>query len=396
MMPNVLPIPAQLDEFYIGRCLQLAERGWGTATPNPMVGAVVLDAKGRKVGEGFHVKAGESHAEVIALDKAGDSARGGTLYVNLEPCCHTGRTPPCVDRVIASGIDKVVIGTLDPNPLVAGKGRDALQNHRITVRHGFLTEECQRLNEIFFHHITTRRPFVTLKLAMTLDGKIATRDGQSQWLTGEMSRQYVHWLRQGYDAILTTADTVLADNPQLTVRLPQTHRAPVRIVLDRRMRLDPTRFRIFDTHEAATWVVTSTTATNHHYMDLARAAGVEVLTVPDTGMGLDLKVLMEKLGEMGVTSLFVEAGGKLAGQLLAGKLVNKCYFFYAPMLLADPSAMCGFSGRVQVALANAPRLRVVSTRQIENDWVVEAYPRETLPPPKKLSLGEPVVISDFE
>lgn len=358
----------------MARCLALAELGSGTVSPNPLVGSVVLDALGRKVGEGYHQRAGEAHAEVIALEQAGERAKGGTLYVNLEPCNHYGRTPPCTQKIIEAGIQRVVCGTLDPNPLVAGAGRDMLQNSRISVRYGFLEKECKRLNEFFFHYITTKTPFVTVKLGLTLDGKIANRHGQSQWLTGSFSRQYVHYLRQQYDAILTTAETVLIDNPRLTVRdIPNIKKQPAKIILDRQFRLNPEKYEVFK-GDSPVWVVTS--KTGHHAANLQRAKemGVKVLEVDEAGTGLNLKSVFALLGEKEISSVFVEGGGRLATSLLTENLLNKFYLFYAPKTLRDHMAKSAFGSAFQLDLPDAPQLDIISTRQLDHDWVVEAQP----------------------
>lgn len=363
-----------IDEYYIARCLSLATLGAGTVSPNPMVGAVVLDAQGRKVGEGYHRKAGEAHAEVIALDQAGDKAKGGTLYINLEPCNHEGRTPPCTNRIIASGIQRVVCGTLDPNPLVSGAGRDALQNSRISVRYGYLEKQCKALNEIFFHYISTGMPFVTVKLALSLDGKVANRHGESQWLTGPFSRQYVHHLRQDYDVILTTAETVMADNPRLSVRdIPNIRKQPVKVILDRRFRLNVEKYRIFKS-DAPVWIVTSRISHNKANAQKAKANGVRVIEIDEAGGGLNLKALMTQLGEEHISSVFVEAGGRLTGSLMAEKLVQKFYLFYAPKILQDPMARPAFGQAFQLELPQTPQLEMIGSRQLENDWVVEARP----------------------
>ncbi len=374
-MPVHAPLLYQnIDEAYIARCLALAELGACTVSPNPMVGAIVLDAAGRKVGEGYHQRAGEAHAEVIALEQAGDKAKGGTLYVNLEPCNHYGRTPPCTQKIIESGIQRVVCGTLDPNPLVAGAGRDMLQNARISVRYGFLEAECRRLNEFFFHAIVHKTPFVTLKLGLSLDGKIANRHGESQWLTGAFSRQYVHHLRQHYDAILTTSETVIADDPQLTVRdIPNIKKQPIKIILDRQFRLNPDKYQIFK-GEAPTWVVTSKTSHNTANAQKARAQGIKIIELDEAGTGLNLKALMPQLGELDINSLFVEAGGRLASSLLAENLVNKFYLFYAPKILKDQMAKAAFGPSFQLDLPDAPQLEIIQTRQLDQDWVVEAQP----------------------
>lgn len=376
LMPVQIPVVYQnLDELYMARCLALAEWGAATVSPNPMVGAVVLDAQGRKVGEGYHQRAGERHAEIIALDEAGERARGGTLYVNLEPCNHQGRTPPCTHRITESGIQRVVCGTLDPNPLVSGMGRDALQNARISVRYGYLEEACRRLNEMFFHYITSGQPFVTLKLAMSLDGKLALRDGTSQWMTGPFARQYVHDMRHRHDAILTTAETVLADDPLLTVRdVPVIQKQPVRIVLDRRFRLNVDKFRLFKSGESPVWVVTSRLQYNKANVQRARAQGIRVLEVDEIGGRLNLSALMTQLGQEKIASVMVEAGGGLAGSLVADRLVNRYALFYAPKIVRDNMARPAFGNRLQLDLPQQPELELVATYPLEQDWVVEARP----------------------
>jgi diaminohydroxyphosphoribosylaminopyrimidine deaminase / 5-amino-6-(5-phosphoribosylamino)uracil reductase len=363
-----------IDEVFMSRCLSLAELGAGTVSPNPMVGAVVLDAQGRKVGEGYHQRAGEAHAEVIALEQAGEKAKGGTLYVNLEPCNHYGRTPPCTQKIIESGIQRVVCGTLDPNPLVAGAGRDLLQNSRISVRYGFLEKECKKLNEIFFHYITTKTPFVTVKLGLTLDGKIANRHGESKWLTGSFSRQYVHHLRQTYDAILTTAETVLIDNPQLNVRdIPNIRKQPIRIVLDRQFRLNTERYQVFK-GDSPVWVVTSKANHNKAHAQKAKAQGLKVIEVDEVGNALNLRALFQQLGELEISSVFVEAGGRMAQSLLEEGIANKFYLFYAPKTLRDVMAKSAFGHTFQLDLPELPQLEIIDTRQLEHDWVVEAQP----------------------
>lgn len=367
-----------IDEVYIARCLSLAELGACTVSPNPLVGAIVLDAQGRKVGEGYHQRAGEAHAEVIALNQAGEKAKGGTLYVNLEPCNHQGRTPPCTQSIIQSGIQRVVCGTLDPNPLVSGAGRDTLQNARISVRYGFLEKKCKQLNEIFFHYITTKTPFVSVKLGLTLDGKIANRHGESKWLTGSFSRQYVHHLRQNYDAILTTAETVIQDNPSLTVRdVPHIKKQPIRIILDRQFRLNVDQYQIFK-GDGQVWVVTSRLSSGNSFHQnnakRARAQGVKILELEESGNMLNLKALFTELGESGISSVFVEAGGRLASSMLSEGLAKKFYLFYAPKTLRDSMAKSGFGHEFQLDLPDAPQLEIINTRQLDTDWMVEAVP----------------------
>lgn len=364
-----------MDEAYMAYCLELAELGAGLVSPNPMVGAVVLDAQGRKVGEGYHQRLGEAHAEVIALEQAGPRAKGGTLYVNLEPCNHYGRTPPCTNRIIESGIQRVVCGTLDPNPMVAGAGRDMLQNSRISVRYGFLEKECKALNETFFHHITSNMPFVTVKLALSLDGKIANRHGESRWLTGSFARQAVHYLRHRYDAVLTTAETVMADDPRLSVRdIPNIRKQPAKVVLDRRFRLNVDRYQLFQNADAPIWIVTSRREHNSAHAQKARAKGCKVLEVDEIGNRLNLKFTLAQLAEHGLASIFVESGGQLATSLLTDNLVNKLYLFFAPKTLRDAMAKPAFGHAFQLDLPEQPQLEILSTRQLEHDWLLEVRP----------------------
>ncbi len=367
-----------LEEYYLARCLELAERGKGHVSPNPLVGCVVVDAHGKKVGEGYHQKAGGPHAEVIALEQAGERAKGGTLYVNLEPCNHHGKTPPCTEKIIESGISRVICGTLDPNPKVSGAGRDRLQNSRISVRHGFLEEKCQRLNEVFFHWVKTLKPFVTLKMAMTLDGKIASRQGQGEWITSDFSRQYVHHLRSHYDAILTTASTVIADDPKLTVRhIPDfeiKEKQPVRVILDRLFSLNPSVYQVFDTQQAPTWVFTSKIRHNKDHAQRARSKGVRIFEVDDTGLGLNLHEMMTILSKEGITSLMTEAGGRLSGNLIQHKLIHKTYLFYAPQVVGDSAAQSAFSSSASFQLHHSPAFHIHNSCQLDGDIVVEAYP----------------------
>jgi diaminohydroxyphosphoribosylaminopyrimidine deaminase/5-amino-6-(5-phosphoribosylamino)uracil reductase len=376
--------------YYMRRCLELAQQGRATVSPNPMVGAVVLDRKGRKVAEAYHKRAGEAHAEVLALDIAGEAARGGTLYVNLEPCSHHGRTPPCTDLIIQSGIDKVIFGTLDPNPQVSGNGRDLLQNARISVRHGFLESACLRLNEVFFYTVggggkagadkPSDRPFVSLKVASSLDGKMATRGGDSQWLTNKYARQYVHHLRSYHDAILTTAKTVAADDAQLTVRdIPTPFIPPVRIVIDRHFRLAPHQYRIFDIQAAPTWVITSHIQHNRRHAQEARAKGVNVVEMPETGQGMDLSLLMRRIYDEGLHSVMVEGGGQLAGSLLAEKLVNKVYWFTAGKVFNDTQAVGAGGAQVTWTLGDAITVRPTQFRQIGDNFLVEGDVVSTKP-----------------
>jgi diaminohydroxyphosphoribosylaminopyrimidine deaminase / 5-amino-6-(5-phosphoribosylamino)uracil reductase len=371
-----------LDDAYMAQCLQLAELGAGFVSPNPMVGAVVLDSEGRVVGRGYHPKLGEGHAEVFALNEAGDKAKGGTLYVNLEPCNHQGRTPPCTQKIIDAGIARVVCGTLDPNPIVSGAGRDRLQNERISVRTGFLTEECEHLNESFFYHIRHQMPFVTVKLALSMDGKVANRHKESKWLTNAYSRQIVHQMRQTASAVVTTAETILADDPSLNVRdVPFVRRQPDKVIFDRLAKLDPTNYKVFRGDTAITWVVSeshlsraeaSLKAAKKTLPELAST--LMILPVPEKGSHLDLHLALKKLYQKGLANLFVESGGQFASALLDQHLAQKLYLFYAPKLIRDHMAQPAFSQLFELNFPQNAQFKVVHTEAIENDWLIEAKP----------------------
>jgi|GEM_PF-64705 len=371
-----------LDDAYMAQCLQLAELGAGFVSPNPMVGAIVLDAEGRVVGRGYHPKVGEGHAEVFALNEAGDKAKGGTLYVNLEPCNHQGRTPPCTQKIIDAGITRVVCGTLDPNPLVSGAGRDRLQNERISVRTGFLQADCEKLNESFFYHIRHQMPFVTVKLALSMDGKVANRHKESKWLTNPYSRQIVHQMRQSAQAVVTTAETVLADDPNLTVRdIAFVRRQPDKIIFDRSAKLDPINYKVFRGDNPITWVV------SENHLSRAEAAlkaakrtlpeiesTLTLLSTPEKEGHLDLHLAFKKVYQKGLANLFVESGGQFASALLDQHLVQKLYLFYAPKVIRDTMAPPAFSQLFDLNFPQNAQFKIVHTETIENDWLIEARP----------------------
>jgi diaminohydroxyphosphoribosylaminopyrimidine deaminase/5-amino-6-(5-phosphoribosylamino)uracil reductase len=371
-----------LDDAYMAQCLQLAELGAGFVSPNPMVGAIVLDSEGRVVGRGYHPKVGEGHAEVFALDEASEKAKGGTLYVNLEPCNHQGRTPPCTQKIIDAGITRVVCGTLDPNPLVSGAGRDRLQNERISVRTGFLQADCEKLNESFFYHIRHQMPFVTVKLALSMDGKIANRHKESKWLTNPYSRQIVHQMRQSAQAVVTTAETVLADDPNLTVRdIAFVRRQPDKIIFDRSAKLEPTNYKVFRGDNPITWVV------SENHLSRAEAAlkaakrtlpeiesTLTLLSTPEKEGHLDLPLAFKKLYQKGLANLFVESGGQFASALLDQQLVQKLYLFYAPKVIRDTMAPPAFSQLFELNFPQNAQFKIIHSETIENDWLIEARP----------------------
>lgn len=356
------------DLQYLRRTLTLARRAAGRTAPNPMVGAVVV-REGQVVGEGFHPRAGAPHAEVFALQAAGAHARGGTLYVSLEPCAHYGKTPPCADAVVRSGVRRVVFASLDPNPLVAGAGVAKLQQAGLEVEYGALTAEEQRLNEAWRHWMRTRQPFVTVKLAASLDGKIATRTGESRWITGEASRRDVHRLRAVQDAILTTAATVEADNPALTARVPGG-RDPRRVIVDAQARTSP----LAQVYAPAAFPPLLVTAvTDDARLAPFRARGVEVLSVPVAPGGVDLAAMMTALGAREILSLLVEAGGQFAAALLAAELAQKLRLYLAPILIGGEAAPSLLGDPGVAALADAPRLTDVRWHRLGDDLRVEGY-----------------------
>ncbi|MEW6218615.1 MAG: bifunctional diaminohydroxyphosphoribosylaminopyrimidine deaminase/5-amino-6-(5-phosphoribosylamino)uracil reductase RibD [Thermodesulfobacteriota bacterium] len=363
--------PEAADAAFMRLALAEARKGLGRTAPNPAVGAVVV-AGGQVVGRGFHRRAGTPHAEVHALAAAGARARGATLYVTLEPCHHTGRTPPCTGAVLAAGIRRLVVGAQDPNPTVIGGGAAFLAKQGIEVVSGVLAGPCQELIAPFAKHVATGLPWVVLKAGMTLDGRIATACGHSQWITGERARREVHRLRDRLDAVLVGIGTALADDPQLTCRLPRG-RDPLRVVLDSQARLPATCRMLTQGSAAATWLFCGPEAPEERRVALAQA-GCRVVTVPRTaGGGLDLASVLGELGRAGITSLLVEGGSRVHGAFLAAGLADRCLFFVAPRLLGGDGlpVVAGFAARrVEDGLA----LRDVTIRHCGADFLVSGTP----------------------
>lgn len=359
------------DEEYMRLALELAGRARGMTSPNPLVGAVVV-REGRVVGTGYHRQAGGPHAEVFALEEAGPAARGADLYTNLEPCSHQGRTPPCADRVAAAGIRRVVSAMEDPNPRVAGKGFARLREEGVRVETGLLEAEARRLNEVFCKFITRGLPFVALKTAATLDGKIATRTGMSRWITGEKSRERVHRLRALHDGVLTGIGTVLKDDPQLNVRLPEGGRDPLRVLVDSRARV-PLTARILAPPEKTLVAVTG--AAPPAKTRALQEQGVEVLVLPDLAGRVDLSALLRELGKREITSLLAEGGGTLNYSLLAAGLVDKAYVFLAPLFLGGEKAPTPVDGEGVADLARGWRLAGAELEILGEDYLITGYPK---------------------
>ena len=359
------------DYSHMRAALALARRAYGDTSPNPLVGAVLVKG-GKVIGQGWHHRAGLPHAEIEALRNAaarGKSPAGATLYVTLEPCCTQGRTPPCTKAIKAARIKRVVIAATDPNPEHSGKGFDLLKRAGIQVEHGILADEAGRLNEAFNHWIAHRTPFVIVKAAMTLDGKIATKKGESKWITGGKARAYGMRLRQGVDAILVGVNTVFADDPSLTVRLKskvQSFRR--RVILDSQARTPLKAKVVTDEFHDLTTVVVSKSAPERRVKALSRR--VNVLIAPDKSGRIDLRWLLERLGKEQVTSLLVEGGGEVNAAFLLGGLAHRIAFFYAPKILGGRDAPKGVAGDGIKLLAEAIRLRDVEWRRLGTDLLL--------------------------
>lgn len=354
------------------RALLLAARGLGRTSPNPAVGAVVVRA-GRIVGEGYHRRAGEPHAEVIALRNAAALARGATLYVTLEPCCHRDkRTPPCTDAILSSGAKRVVIATEDPNPKVSGRGIARLREHHVDTSVGTLRDRANHVNEAYAHWMRTRRPFVTLKIASTLDGKIATSSGESRWITGARARGYTHQLRNRVDAVLVGLGTVLADDPELTARGGRGRRNPHRVIVDERLATPPTA-RALRPRQGSLVIVATTKRAPAARRRRLEQRGVRVLTTRSQGGMVDLRDLLQRLGAMDITSVLIEGGAEINASALRSGSVQKVVVMLAPKLLGGRDAIGAIGGRSPDRLIDAVRLRETSIRRSGEDMIVEGY-----------------------
>jgi diaminohydroxyphosphoribosylaminopyrimidine deaminase/5-amino-6-(5-phosphoribosylamino)uracil reductase len=348
--------------------LALARRGLGTVWPNPAVGCVIVNW-GRVVGRGWTQPGGRPHGETEALRRAGEAARGATAYVSLEPCCHWGRTPPCTDALIAAGLRRVVVALEDPDQRVAGEGLRRLRAAGLDVATGLCATEAAEINAGFFCRLRLGRPLVTLKLATSLDGRIATRRGESRWITGPLARDRAHALRAVHDAIMVGSGTVLADDPQLTCRLPGLgHRSPVRVIVDRHLTVPPTARMIAEARQVATWVLALSSADPVRRQALL-ASGVTVIAVdPDTEGGIDFNSALTALGERGITRVLVEGGGQLAAALVRARLVDRLAWFHAPLLIGG-DGIPAIAGLGLEVMTEAPRFERLSTEKIGDDLV---------------------------
>ena len=356
------------DETYMRRAIVLAERGAGWTSPNPMVGAVIVK-DGRIIGEGWHRRYGEAHAERNALQSCTESPVGAVLYVTLEPCCHHGKQPPCTDAILEAGIRRVVVGSGDPNPLVVGKGVELLRSHGVTVDTGVLKEECDALNPVFFHFIQAKRPYVVIKYAMTMDGKIATRTGDSRWITGEAARQRVHQDRHRYSAIMAGVGTVLADDPLLTCRM-EGGKNPVRVICDSHLRTPPDSRIVRTAREVPT--ILAAAAPPPERRKALEDAGCQVWDLPGPEGRVDLNALMDRLGAQDIDSVLLEGGGALNWAALHSGIVQKVQTYIAPKLFGGTAAKSPIAGLGVETPAQAVRLVRTTVTQIGEDFLLES------------------------
>lgn len=355
------------DELYMKRALRLAAKARNMTSPNPMVGAVMVK-DGRIISEDFHRKPGTPHAEALAIEKAGGKSKGSTLFVNLEPCCHTGkRTPPCTGAIVGSGIREVVIGMMDPNPKVSGKGILELQKAGLEVRSGILEKKAEKLNEAYIKYITTGKPFVILKIAMTLDGKIATPEGQSKWITSEEARNLVHHLRSSVDAVVTAIGTVKADDPEFTARI-RGGKSPQRIIIDPDLRVPP-HARVLRVPPQT--IIVARKSAVHEKKEILLDRHVHLIEYDEDRV--HLQWLMKKLGEREITSVLIEAGSSLNAYALEDEIVDKVMFFIAPKIIGGRESFPAVGGRSFRKIEEAYLLKDMKVRRVGQDVLIEGY-----------------------
>ena len=354
------------------RALELAGKAAGRTSPNPMVGAVIVK-NGCVIAEGYHKKAGRPHGEIEALRKAGKQAKGAQMFVNLEPCCYQGRTPPCTDAIIESGIKEVFLGMRDPNPRVAGKGIRQLRRAGVTVHSGLLKTDCQHLNEVFVKYIETGKPFVTLKSALSLDGKIATSTGESQWITGPEARERVHRMRDQVDAILVGAGTVLKDNPRLTTRLKMGKgHNPARVILDAKAEI-PLKARVFHHANRDRVVYVTTNKASASRVKRLTDRGIEIQVFQAKSSHISLIKLINLLGKMEIASVLLEGGSGINASALKAGIVDKVVLFLAPLIIGGESAPGVVGGPGIKSLKQALNIKNLTVTSVGADWMVEGY-----------------------
>ncbi len=360
------------DEDYMKMAISLARRGFGTTSPNPMVGAVLVKGT-RIVGKGYHKKAGLPHAEIMAIDDAKENVLGSTLYVNLEPCVHFGRTPPCVEAIKKAGIKKVVVSMLDPNPDMNGKGIEALKKADISVKVGLLEDEARKLNEAFIVYMEKKRPFFVMKAAASLDGKIATKTCDSKWISNEESRKYANKLRSTMDGIMVGINTVITDNPILVPRMLRPKRTPIRIILDSKLRI-PLASDMVKTSEKYKTLIFASEGSRSDKEEKLKSLGVDIIKVPREENGrVSIKHVCEELYKREIVSVLVEGGGETHSSLLKEGLLDKVALFYAPILIGGKSALNIIGGRGIDFLKDAYKIDISFIKRFKEDIYVEGY-----------------------
>ncbi|MCD6490279.1 MAG: bifunctional diaminohydroxyphosphoribosylaminopyrimidine deaminase/5-amino-6-(5-phosphoribosylamino)uracil reductase RibD [Thermodesulfobacterium sp.] len=362
------------DEFFMKIAIKEAYKGLGWTSPNPSVGAVIVDPVTKKIiAKGYHKKYGLPHAEVEAIKKAGEKAKGAILYVTLEPCSHYGKTPPCTEKILEAGISKVICGIRDPNPLAKG-GLDYLKSKGIEVKAGVLEKEVKVLTRFFLSYILKKRPWVIMKVASSLDGKIAVSTGDSKWITGEKARKFAHKLRHICDAILVGKNTVLKDDPELTCRLTKG-KNPIRIVLDTHLSLD-TEFKIFNVTETKKTIIACGEKVDPQKEKILKERGVEVWKLPLKEEKIDLNALLEKCTKNKISSLLVEGGAKIYGNFLEENLVDEIFYFVGPVIIGDKKGIFAIERKPLQSLKDALFLRDIKVKKLGNSFLFHFYTEE--------------------
>src|SRR5690554_7423228 len=362
IIKEITSMDIKLKTKYMKQAFNLAKKGEGFVNPNPLVGAVIVK-NGKVIGKGYHKAFGQVHAEIDAFNNATEDVKGATMFVTLEPCSHHCKQPPCANKIIEKGISKVVISNLDPNPLVYKQGVQLLKDAGIEVEYGLLESLGHKVNDIFFHYITTKRPFVAMKYAMTLDGKLATKDFDSKWITNEKSRKYVHDLRNKYSAILVGVNTIIKDDAKLDVRRSKKSKNPVRIILDPKLQTPKRAYVVKTAKTQPTWIVSE--IYDQSYVDL----GVKIIQMPI----IDLDKLMTILGEAKIDSIFIEGGAYTHARFLEANLVNKVYAFIAPKIIGGKNALTPIGGEGVSLMKDAHVLKDVTYTQFDEDILIEGY-----------------------
>lgn len=359
-----------MDEYYMDLAIKLAKQGIGKVNPNPMVGAIIVK-NNKVIGKGYHEEYGGKHAEINAIESAIENLDGSTMYVNLEPCSHFGKTPPCVEKIIESNISKVVIASVDPNPLVRGKGVKKLIDAGIEVKVGVLDEENKKLNEVFMKYIVHKKPFVVMKVAMSLDGKIATITGESKWISCEESRRCVHKLRSEVMGILVGINTVIKDDPMLNCRL-ENGKNPIRIIVDTTLKI-PINSKIISSSNVIRTIIVTTRKANVNSINLLKEKGVEILIVNSKDNLVDLEDMIIKLGELNIDSILIEGGSKLNFEVINANIVDKIQVYIAPILIGGEDSKTPIGGNGILHLNDAFKLSKMDYKNIGSDIFIEGY-----------------------